>query len=84
MNFGVENISGFKFWATLSLLERGQLLGSFLVYAIINLVLVGASAVIISWAPAAAGSGIAEVKVGLTKPAQAAAARAARRGQTQG
>uniref|UniRef100_A0A383VWF9 Chloride channel protein n=1 Tax=Tetradesmus obliquus TaxID=3088 RepID=A0A383VWF9_TETOB len=63
VNLGVENISGFKFWATLTLLERGQPVASFLVYALVNCVLIGVSVyVTVNYAPAAAGSGIAEVK----------------------
>lgn len=31
VNVSVENIAGFKFWATLSLLEKGYVGGSFLV-----------------------------------------------------
>jgi chloride channel 7 len=64
VNLGVENISGFKFWATLTLLERGQPVASFLVYALVNCTLIGVSVYItVNYAPAAAGSGIAEVKV---------------------
>jgi chloride channel 7 len=64
---GVENISGFKFWATLTLLDRGQPVASFLVYALVNCALVGVSVyVTVNYAPAAAGSGIAEVKVSET------------------
>lgn len=60
----MENIAGFKFWAVLTMMERGWLGGSFLVYAAINLVLVMASVMLtVYWSPAAAGSGIAEVKV---------------------
>ncbi len=62
----MENIAGFKFWAVLTMMERGWLGGSFLVYAAINLVLVMASVMLtVYWSPAAAGSGIAEVKVRL-------------------
>lgn len=64
VNYGVENISGLKFWATLQLLSRGHVLGSFAGYAAMNAALVAASAAITLWVgPAAAGSGIAEVKV---------------------
>ncbi len=64
VNLGVENISGYKFWATLTLLERGQAFASYLVYVSINCGLVAASVYItVYYAPAAAGSGIAEVKV---------------------
>lgn len=69
VNLGVENISGFKFWATLTLLERGQPVASFLVYALVNCVLIGVSVyVTVNYAPAAAGSGIAEVKVSRGQP----------------
>lgn len=64
MNFGVENIAGFKFWATLTLLERKQAFASYLVYVLINCsLIVGSVALTVLVAPAAAGSGIAEVKV---------------------
>jgi chloride channel 7 len=64
VNFGVENISGFKFWATLTLLDQGRAVASFLVYVLINTILVAGSVMItVYYAPAAAGSGIAEVKV---------------------
>ncbi len=64
VNYGVENISGLKFWATLQLLSQGHVLGSFAGYAAMNAALVAASAAITLWVgPAAAGSGIAEVKV---------------------
>ena len=64
VNFGVENISGFKFWATLTLLDQGRAVASFFVYVLINTVLVAGSVMItVYYAPAAAGSGIAEVKV---------------------
>lgn len=64
VNVSVENLSGFKFWATLSLIGRGHILLSFIVYVAINFLLV-ASAVLVTVrvGPAAAGSGIAEVKV---------------------
>lgn len=65
VNLGVENISGYKFWATLTLLERGQAVASYLVYVVTNCTLVAASVYItVYYGPAAAGSGIAEVKVG--------------------
>ena len=64
VNVSVENISGFKFWATLSLLGHGHTMLSFLVYVAINTVLVFAAAAVTAYVgPAAAGSGIAEVKV---------------------
>ncbi|KAI8468319.1 MAG: chloride channel [Monoraphidium minutum] len=63
VNYGVENISGFKFRLTLQLLGRGHAAGSFAVYAAINAALVLAgTALTVYVAPAAAGSGIAEVK----------------------
>jgi H+/Cl- antiporter ClcA len=62
---GVENIAGFKFWLTLTLLERRQAFASYLVYVLINCsLIVGSVALTVFVAPAAAGSGIAEVKVG--------------------
>lgn len=64
VNISVENISGFKFWATLGVLERGHVFGSFLIYTAINAALVVLSvAVTVYIGPAAAGSGIADVKV---------------------
>jgi chloride channel 7 len=64
VNFGVENIAGFKFWLTLTLLERHHAFASYLVYALINCsLIVGSVALTVMVAPAAAGSGIAEVKV---------------------
>ncbi|KAF8058892.1 CLC-D [Scenedesmus sp. PABB004] len=63
VNLGVENLAGFKFWATLTLLDRGQALASYAVYAGTNVALVTASVwLTTALAPAAAGSGIAEVK----------------------
>lgn len=65
VNIGVENISGFKFWAVLTIASQGSYLASFLVYVVINAVLVtSAVALTVYVAPAASGSGIAEVKVG--------------------
>jgi H+/Cl- antiporter ClcA len=65
---GVENIAGFKFWVTLTLLDRRQMLASYLVYVLINCsLIVGSVALTVYVAPAAAGSGIAEVKVGMVK-----------------
>jgi chloride channel 7 len=61
---GVENIAGFKFWVTLTLLDRNQAFASYLVYVLINCsLIVGSVALTVLVAPAAAGSGIAEVKV---------------------
>ncbi|GLC67770.1 hypothetical protein PLESTF_000605500 [Pleodorina starrii] len=63
VNLSVENISGFKFWATLTIMERGNLLGSFLAYVAMNAALVTGSVAITAYlGPAAAGSGIPDVK----------------------
>jgi chloride channel 7 len=60
----VENIAGFKFWLTLTLLERQHAFASYIVYVAINCsLIVGSVALTVYVAPAAAGSGIAEVKV---------------------
>lgn len=40
VNLSVENISGFKFWAVLTLMERGYITASFFIYAAFNAVLV--------------------------------------------
>eukprot|EP00983_Pelagomonas_calceolata_P104499 1159035-Pelagomonas_calceolata.AAC.5 len=64
VNVSVENISGFKFWATLSLMNKGHIALSFLVYFSISTVLVFCAVALTAYVgPAAAGSGIAEVKV---------------------
>ncbi len=66
VNVSVENISGFKFWATLLLISKGYVTLSFLVYLAINTALVFTAVAITTYVgPAAAGSGIAEVKVRL-------------------
>ncbi|KAG2444895.1 hypothetical protein HXX76_001631 [Chlamydomonas incerta] len=63
VNLAVENISGFKFWATLTIMERGDVLGSYLAYTAMNGALVTAGVAITAYlGPAAAGSGIADVK----------------------
>ncbi|GAX72881.1 hypothetical protein CEUSTIGMA_g336.t1 [Chlamydomonas eustigma] len=63
VNFGVENIAGFKFWATLTTMEHAGYFPSFLLYSCINGVLVlGSVLVTVFIGPAAAGSGISEVK----------------------
>mmetsp|Transcript_13825 Transcript_13825/g.37368 ORF Transcript_13825/g.37368 Transcript_13825/m.37368 type:complete len:858 (-) Transcript_13825:79-2652(-) len=63
VNVSVENISGFKFWATLSLMNKGHIALSFLVYFSISTVLVFCAVALTAYVgPAAAGSGIAEVK----------------------
>lgn len=62
----MENIAGAKFWATLTVLGEGEgtLASSFLVYASLNAGLVVAAVLITMYVgPAAAGSGIADVKV---------------------
>ena len=62
INVVVEHLAGFKFRATLFLLRFSSLL-AFLFYAAANTALVCSSAVIVSgYAPAAAGSGIPEIK----------------------
>jgi len=64
VNVSVENISGFKFWATLSLLNEGRVVLSFLAYLFMNTTLVFCAVAVTAYVgPAAAGSGIAEVKV---------------------
>eukprot|EP00798_Chlamydomonas_sp_ICE-L_P013668 gene13668-19556_t len=40
VNFFVENISGFKFWATLSLIDKNWYVSSFVIYTLINCTLV--------------------------------------------
>jgi hypothetical protein len=84
VNYGVENLAALKFRATLSLLASGRPAAAFMAYAAVNCALVAAAAVLTTqFAPAAAGSGIAEVKVrrgagrGLAIAAAAAAAAAA-------
>ncbi|GBF93681.1 hypothetical protein Rsub_06784 [Raphidocelis subcapitata] len=63
VNYGVENLAALKFRATLALLAAGRPAASFLTYASINCALVAAAALLTTqFAPAAAGSGIAEVK----------------------
>ena len=65
VNTAVENISGFKFWAMLSLINRsGNLVWAFILYILINATLVACAVLVtLHLGPAAAGSGIAEVKV---------------------
>ncbi len=65
VNVSVENISGFKHWATLTIMEGGDVMGSYLAYVAMNAALVTASVAITLYiGPAAAGSGIPDVKVG--------------------
>ena len=62
INVAVEILAGWKFVATSWLLQHSYLL-AFSLYAAINLLLVLSSAVIVTrFAPAAAGSGIPEIK----------------------
>eukprot|EP00210_Caulerpa_lentillifera_P000903 g874.t1 len=63
VNVGVENIAGFKFWATLQVMKSGSMFPSYLIYTTMNCLLVWfASAIVVYYAPAAAGSGIPDVK----------------------
>ena len=58
----VENFAGWKFSLTFHIIQKSYIAG-FLVYVLINLVLVYSSVYIITqFAPAAAGSGIPEIK----------------------
>lgn len=58
----MENFAGWKFELTFSIIQKSYVIG-FLVYIIINLALVFSSVYIITrFAPAAAGSGIPEIK----------------------
>ncbi|KAL6970401.1 hypothetical protein U1Q18_030101 [Sarracenia purpurea var. burkii] len=62
INIAVENFAGWKFSLTFSIIQKSYVAG-FVVYILINLVLVFSSAYIITeFAPAAAGSGIPEIK----------------------
>ena len=62
INLSVENFAGWKFELTFWLIQKSYVVG-FLVYLLINLVLVYSSVCIITqFAPAAAGSGIPEIK----------------------
>ncbi|XP_043725309.1 chloride channel protein CLC-d-like isoform X3 [Telopea speciosissima] len=62
INIAVENFAGWKFSATFSIIQTSYLAG-FVVYILLNLVLVFSSVFIITqFAPAAAGSGIPEIK----------------------
>ncbi|XP_010524817.1 PREDICTED: chloride channel protein CLC-d isoform X2 [Tarenaya hassleriana] len=62
INLSVENFSGWKFTFTFSIIQKSYFAG-FIVYVLINLALVFSSAYIITqFAPAAAGSGIPEIK----------------------
>lgn len=62
INLAVENFSGWKYAATFSIIQHSYFAG-FLVFVIFNLALVFSSVYIITqFAPAAAGSGIPEIK----------------------
>ncbi|XP_057857526.2 chloride channel protein CLC-d [Cryptomeria japonica] len=62
INMAVENFCGWKFAATFAIIQHSYLAG-FLVYALFNLALVFSSVFIVThFAPAAAGSGIPEIK----------------------
>ena len=62
INISVENFAGWKYSLTFSILQQSYIAG-FVVYILINLVLVFSSTYIITqFAPAAAGSGIPEIK----------------------
>ncbi|KAL5701852.1 hypothetical protein ACHQM5_027145 [Ranunculus cassubicifolius] len=62
INIAVENFAGWKFAATFSIIQRSYLAG-FIVYISINLALAFSSVFIVTqFAPAAAGSGIPEIK----------------------
>ncbi|RDY01196.1 Chloride channel protein CLC-d, partial [Mucuna pruriens] len=62
INIAVENFAGWKFSVTFEIIQKSYIAG-FVVYVLINLVLVYSSVYIITqFAPAAAGSGIPEIK----------------------
>ncbi|XP_059649903.1 chloride channel protein CLC-d isoform X2 [Cornus florida] len=62
INISVENFAGWKFSLTFSIIQKSYVAG-FVVYILINLVLVFSSVYIVTqFAPAAAGSGIPEIK----------------------
>ncbi|XP_057485771.1 chloride channel protein CLC-d-like isoform X2 [Actinidia eriantha] len=62
INISVENFAGWKYSLTFSIIQKSYIAG-FVVYMLINLVLVFSSTYIITqFAPAAAGSGIPEIK----------------------
>lgn len=62
INISVENFAGWKYSLTFSIIQKSYVAG-FLVYVLINLALVFSSVYIITqFAPAAAGSGIPEIK----------------------
>ncbi|KAK7366530.1 hypothetical protein VNO80_08523 [Phaseolus coccineus] len=62
INIAVENFAGWKFSVTFDIIQKSYIAG-FVVYVLINLALVFSSVYIITqFAPAAAGSGIPEIK----------------------
>ncbi|XXG48540.1 hypothetical protein AAC387_Pa02g2961 [Persea americana] len=62
INLAVENFAGWKFSATFAIIQHSYIAG-FIVYILINLALVFSSVFIVTqFAPAAAGSGIPEIK----------------------
>ncbi|EMS55037.1 Chloride channel protein CLC-c [Triticum urartu] len=62
-NIAVENIAGYKLLLTSNLMRQNRNLEAFLLYMACNAVLAGSAAAICAYlAPAAAGSGIPEVK----------------------
>lgn len=62
INISVENFAGWKFALTFNIIQKSYIAG-FIVYVLINLILVLSSVYIITqFAPAAAGSGIPEIK----------------------
>ena len=62
INLSVENFAGWKFQVTFSIIQKSYVAG-FLIYILFNLLLVFSSVYIVTqFAPAAAGSGIPEIK----------------------
>ncbi|EPS62511.1 hypothetical protein M569_12278, partial [Genlisea aurea] len=62
INISVENFAGWKYSLTFNIIQRSYFAG-FLIYTLINLALVLSSVCIVTgFAPAAAGSGIPEIK----------------------
>jgi H+/Cl- antiporter ClcA len=62
INISVENFAGWKYSMTFNIIQKSYVAG-FIVYILINLVLVFSSVYIITqFSPAAAGSGIPEIK----------------------
>lgn len=62
INISVENFAGWKFSLTFAIVQKSYFAG-FIIYVLINLALVFSSVYIVTqFAPAAAGSGIPEIK----------------------